>query len=176
MDIVIAPNPVLRQQCEDVVLDEWPEVAQVAEQMAELMYSNNGCGLAAPQVGISKKLVVVDCGYDGTKESRNPIYLVNPRVESVSGEPVVDDEGCLSIPGITVPVARCENAVIIAQNLDGEELQIESKGFEARCMQHEIDHLRGVTLFETMNVVDRLAKLEEYKQALAEGSKPGEVG
>ncbi|MGI6216593.1 MAG: peptide deformylase [Coriobacteriales bacterium] len=173
MDIIIAPNPILRQKCEDIVLANEPDIKQFAKDMAKAMYDANGCGLAAPQVGVAKKLIVVDCDYaDGDK---SPIYLVNPYVESTSGEPIVDEEGCLSIPGITIPVSRCEDAVIKGIDLDGEPVTIEAKGFLARCMQHEIDHLSGITLFETLPVVERLSKLEEYKAALEMGKVPGEV-
>lgn len=166
MEIVIAPNPVLRKECEDIDIASEPGIAELADEMARLMYEANGCGLAAPQVGVAKKLIVVDCEYDGTNKSKNPIVLVNPRVESTRGEEIIDEEGCLSIPGITVPVARCEDATVQAISLDGEPVTIEAQGFFARCLQHEIDHLSGRTLFETLPVMDRLAKLEEFKAAL----------
>lgn len=168
MQILYAPNPVLRQQCEDVAIADEPDLERTMRQMAELMYDAYGCGLAAPQVGISKKMVVVDCDWSDEEGSRNPIFLINPTVESTSGELVVADEGCLSIPGITIPVERREEAVVKAYDFDGKEFTIEANGFLARCLQHEIDHLSGITLFEKLNVVDRLDKLEEYKAALAE--------
>ena len=171
MEIIIAPNPVLRKECEDIDIANEPGLAEIADEMARLMYEANGCGLAAPQVGIAKKLIVVDCEYDGTNKTKNPIVLVNPMVESTRGEEIVDEEGCLSIPGITVPVARCEDATIQALNIEGEPVTIEAQGFFARCLQHEIDHLSGRTLFETLPVMDRLAKLEEFKAALAEADK-----
>ena len=166
MEILLAPNPVLREECADIDIANEPGLAEMAEEMAKLMYAADGCGLAAPQVGIAKKFIVVDVDW-GPSGDKNPMFLVNPYVESVRGEKVVDEEGCLSIPGVLVPVARCEDATIKALNLAGEEITIEAKGFLARCLQHEIDHLSGRTLFETMPVMERLAKLEEYKAALA---------
>lgn len=172
MEILLAPNPVLREECADIDIANEPDLIEMAEEMAKLMYAANGCGLAAPQVGIAKKFIVVDVEYGGPDGApKNPIFLVNPYVESVRGEKVVDEEGCLSIPGVLVPVARCEDATVKALNLAGEEVTIEAKGFFARCLQHEIDHLSGRTLFETMPVMERLAKLEEYKAALAESGE-----
>ena len=171
MEIVIAPNPVLRKECEDIDIANEPGLAGLADEMARLMYEANGCGLAAPQVGIAKKLIVVDCEYDGSSKSKNPIILVNPRVTSTRGEEIIDEEGCLSIPGITVRVARCEDATVEALSIDGEPVTIEAQGFYARCLQHEIDHLSGRTLFETLPVMDRLAKLEEFKEALEASEK-----
>ena len=167
MDIVLAPNPVLRRECDDIVIADEVNLADLAADMAETMYAANGCGLAAPQVGISKKLIVVDVEYDGHK--KNPLALVNPVVESTRGELIVDEEGCLSIPGLGIQVARREDATIKALTVEGEPVTIEAKGFLARCLQHEIDHLRGVTLFETLPVVERIEKLNEFKQLLASG-------
>lgn len=167
MEIITAPNPILRQKCEDVNVQDEPNLKQTLLEMAELMYSSNGCGLAGPQVGILKKIAVVDCEFDGSKHSKKRlIMLVNPKVKSSDGAEIVDDEGCLSIPGITIPVSRPNEVVISAQTVDGEHIEIEASGFYARCLQHEIDHLSGITLFETLNGVDRLKKLEEYKEAL----------
>ena len=165
MEIITAPNPVLRKECTDIDVANEPGLAELADEMARLMYDANGCGLAAPQVGVTKKLIVVDCEWDGSNKTKNPIVLVNPYVESTRGEEIVDEEGCLSIPGVTVPVARCEDATVRALTIEGEPVVIEAEGFLARCLQHEIDHLSGRTLFETLPVMDRLAKLEEYKAA-----------
>lgn len=168
MQILTAPNPILLKQCDDVVLADEPDIERTMHEMAELMYEAYGCGLAAPQVGITKKMVVVDCEWGDDDATRNPIFLINPYVESTSGELVVEEEGCLSIPGITVPVERHENAVVKAIDFDGNPFTIEASGFLARCLQHEIDHLAGITLFEKLDVMNRLAKLEEYKAALQE--------
>ncbi len=168
MDIVIAPNPVLRVECDDIVVADEPNLVETAEQMAKLLYEANGAGLAAPQVGITKKLIVVDCDYsDGIK---NPMYLVNPKIEATRGEKIIDEEGCLSIPGITIEVARPEDVTVSYLDLDGNPQTIDADGFTARCLQHEIDHLHGITLFETLPVRQRIEKLEEYKAALDSGA------
>ncbi len=174
MNIVTVPNPILRKECADVDLASEPGLAKTVKEMAKLMYEFNGCGIAAPQVGILKKIVVVDVDYDETKR-KEPIFLINPRVVSTDGEMVTDIEGCLSVPGIQVEVARCEDAVVEALDLDGNEVRIEADGFFARCLQHEIDHLHGITMLEHLPVVQRLEKIEEYKRACASGAKPGEV-
>ena len=176
MQILTSPNPILRKPCEDVVVASERDLRQTMMEMAELMYNARGCGLAGPQVGLSKKIIVVDVEYSGEDGCpKDPMLLVNPSIVSAGGEKVVDDEGCLSIPGITVPVERFHEVVVNALDPEGKPVHIEAEGFLARCLQHEIDHLSGITLFETMNVVDRLKKLEEYKAAVLMGKQPGEV-
>ncbi len=176
MQILTSPNPILREPCADVVVEDEPNLRNTMLEMAELMYDACGCGLAGPQVGISKKIIVVDCDYSGAMGiPKNPMLLVNPRIESAGGEKATDEEGCLSIPGITVPVARFENVAVEALDPEGNPVSIEASGFLARCLQHEIDHLSGITLFETMNMAERLKKLVEYKIALQKGKQPGEV-
>ncbi len=173
MEIVTVPNPILRKECEDVDIKAEPDLEQFVKDLSKIMYNSNGCGIAAPQVGVSKKIVVIDIEYG--QEKKNPIYLINPRIENTSGEEVIDEEGCLSVPGITVSVVRPEKAFVVAQDLNGDEFEIDAEGFLARCLQHEIDHLHGITMLEHLNVMDRIAKLEEYKAAIAAGAAPGQT-
>lgn len=170
--IVQSPDPVLNQVCEPCDLDD-KSLPKLAKQMIRIMYKNAGCGLAAPQVGVSKRLVVIDC--DQEDGEQNPIVMVNPVVVAREGEPEVAGEGCLSIPGITVPIARPPFARVRYFDLDGEEWEIEGDGLLGRCLQHETDHLDGITMFERADPIARLQALRDYDAALAAGARPGET-
>ncbi len=172
MRIVLSPDPMLRAICEPCKIGD-PALIPLAHEMAATMYANYGCGLAACQVGVLKRLVVIDCG-DPDAEP-DPIYLVNPEIIELKGETVTDTEGCLSCPGIGVPIARPSTARVRYYDLEGEERIIESDGLLGRCLQHEIDHLDGKTLFESCSPLIRLKALQEYQEALARGAKPGQT-
>lgn len=174
LKIIEAPNPLLNTKCEACKVGD-KSLIRIAKQMAKAMYSNNGCGLAAPQVGLDMRFVVIDVDWDGDDAStRNPIFLVNPQVVELKGEEVTENEACLSCPGISVPVSRKPWARVSYFDLDGEEWEIEGDGLLGRCLQHEIDHLDGRTLFESCVPELKLRALQVYDQAKAAGSKPGE--
>jgi peptide deformylase len=119
--------------------------------MAETMYAAPGVGLAAPQVGVSERLIVLDVrNREGTKEL---ITLINPEIIEAEGQ-VVEEEGCLSLPGITENVTRAERVLVRGYDLDEQEQEIEAKGLLAVALQHEIDHLEGI-LF-----IDRISRLK----------------
>ena len=103
------------------------------------------------------------------------MVLVNPVLVETKGEVVVEGEGCLSIPGISVPIARPSWARVRFFDLDGEEWEIEGDGLLGRCLQHELDHLDGVTMFERCDPLARIQALRDYDQAVASGAKPGET-
>mgnify|MGYP000817561239 CR=1 FL=1 len=170
--IVYIEDEMLRKKSRKVErFDE--RLHTLLDDMAETMYKNNGCGLAAPQVGILKRLVVIDCG--DPEDDPDPIYLINPEIIALEGEPELGGEGCLSLPGISVNVARQPFARVRYFDLDGDECIIEGDGLLGRCLQHEIDHLDGKTLFEACSPIDKVRALREYQDALARGAKPGEV-
>ena len=173
LSIVQSPSPILNQVCEPCELGD-KSLKKLAKQMAKAMYKNDGCGLAAPQVGVNKRLVVIDCDQDDSGE-QNPLFLVNPEVIEVQGEPVEAEEGCLSIPGISIPISRAPWAHVRFWDLDGEEWEIEGDGLLGRCLQHEIDHLDGITMFERCTPLARIKALQDYERALAAGARPGET-
>jgi peptide deformylase len=185
MRIITAPHPALRVKAAPVAPDELKRLRSMARQMAKLMYKSQGCGLAAPQVALSKQLIVVDTAYgpqpeneDGTKPPdvpQNPIFFVNPQIVRLWGEKTVGDEGCLSIPGIQIPVERYENIEVEALDLEGESFTVEAEGFSARALQHELDHLEGMTMFEHLDPITRIQYLQDYEAALAAGAQPGDV-
>ncbi len=171
MNIVLAPNPVLREVCDPCQRGD-KSLKRLSKQMARLMYKYNGCGLAASQVGVLQRLIVIDCD-DSPK--KNPITLVNPEIEETWGELSKAPEGCLSIPGISVPIARPEFARVRYFDLDGEECFIEGNGLLGRCLQHEIDHLNGRTMFEAAGPRERIQALQDYEYALSHGARPGDT-
>lgn len=172
MKIVISPNPVLNAVAEPCVPGD-KSLARLAKEMTRAMYKANGVGLAAPQLGVSKRLIVVDC--DSEDYGKEPLVLVNPEIVEAWGEPETAGEGCLSCPGINVPVVRRPWVRVRFLDLDGEEWEIESDGLLGRCLQHEIDHLNGITLFESVEPSLKLRVLAAYDKALAAGARPGDV-
>ena len=141
LPIVTVGHPVLEQEAEDVPKIT-KKIAKLIDDMLETMYEANGVGLAAPQVGVSKRIVVLDVG-------EGPVVLVNPVLEEASGEEI-DVEGCLSIPGRWVYVKRSSAVEITALNEKGKAVRIKADGFLARALQHELDHLDGVLMLERM--------------------------
>lgn len=136
--IVKDPDPVLREKAQTVTKFN-ANLHKLLDDMAETMYDAPGVGLAAPQVGILKRVVVMDCG----EEHGGLIELVNPEIVATSGEQI-GPEGCLSIPGLQGDVKRPMNVTVRAQNRNGEEIVVEGTELLARCIMHEVDHLNGV--------------------------------
>ncbi|MBR3224066.1 MAG: peptide deformylase [Atopobiaceae bacterium] len=172
-DIVLAPDERLRTECAPIdKIDD--SVRALAARMLEDMYATEGCGLAAPQIGELVQLVVIDVDY--TKSKRNPYVLINPKIVVADGEERETGEGCLSFPGITVRVSRPSHVVVEARNLDGDLMRYEAKeNLMAVCLQHEIDHLHGVTMVDHLRPLQRARKMREYEDALASGARPGDV-
>jgi peptide deformylase len=148
--IRIYPDPILQLKAAEIDNID-ARIARLAGEMAETMYAASGVGLAAPQVGVSKKLIVLDTRHaEGEHEL---IILVNPEIIEMEGR-VVQEEGCLSLPGIRENVARAQRVLIRGYNLDERQREIEAEGFLAVAFQHEIDHLEGI-LF-----IDRISRLK----------------
>lgn len=172
-EIVLSPDPRLSTECEPVEeIDDG--VRRLAKRMLRDMYAADGCGLAGPQVGDMRQIVVIDV--DWGRGKKNPYVLINPRVVVADGDEVEGDEGCLSFPGITVPVSRPSHVVVQALDLDGVLMQYEAEGnLLAVCLQHEIDHLHGVTMVDHLGPLQRAAAIRRYQAALAAGACPGDV-
>ena len=144
------PHPVLADKAKPVP-EITDEVRELARDMAETMYVNDGLGLAAPQIGECCRLVVMDL--TGPKERTGLQVLVNPVIIEREGR-VVAEEGCLSVDGYRTEVARAEKVKVKALDLAGNEIVIEADGLTAVCIQHEVDHLDGL-LF-----IDRISRLK----------------
>ena len=139
------------------------------------MFENGGCGLAAPQVGEMIQLAIVDTEYS-SKKDYDPFVLINPVIVEQSDHLVPFNEGCLSIPGINCEIMRPDRVVVEAYDLDANLMRYEASGdLFCVCLQHEIDHLHGNTMFERLEPQDRLKKMHDYQEALARGAKPGET-
>lgn len=149
LDVVLFPNELLRTPATPVE-NISKETHELIANMVETMYDAPGVGLAAPQVGISQRIIVVDVG----EENSSLLKLINPEIIK-TGEKVPSEEGCLSIPGIREIVQRHQTVIVKANTPEGEETTIEAEGFLAFCLQHEIDHLDGI-LF-----IDYLSKLKK---------------
>jgi peptide deformylase len=151
LPIRLYPDPVLRVRCPEVESFD-DELRRLAADMVETMHGAPGVGLAAPQVGVEKRLAVVDTSVGKDPEALH--FLVNPRVIEEEGQ-IVDAEGCLSIPGLSEKVARPRRVVVVAQDLFGEELRFEAGELEARAVCHEIDHLDGVLFVDHLRGLRR---------------------
>ena len=178
--IVLSPDPRLRQECAEIE-EITPEIEQLVERMKTEMFENCGCGLAAPQVGELIQLVIVDTSYSDEKDY-DPWVLINPVVIESSDHMVPFSEGCLSIPGINCQIMRPDHVVVEAYDLEGNLMRYEAQSQDGKtgdltcvCLQHEIDHLHGMTMFERLDPRDRLGAMRSYQEALARGAKPGET-
>jgi peptide deformylase len=141
-------DPVLRRKAAEIS-EVTPDLRKTIADMVETMYDEAGIGLAAPQVGISLRLMVL--GHD---ERREPRALINPAIVDRGGQ-VTAEEGCLSIPGVFAQVTRAEWVDVEATDVDGQPVKIHGKGLLARVLQHEIDHLDGVLFIDHLDPVTR---------------------
>lgn len=147
------------------------EVRRLVQDMFETMYAAEGVGLAAPQVGVSRRVLVVDAsGPESGGEQRHA--LVNPEVARASRKTGKEVEGCLSIPGIEESVERPLSVEVSALSPDGEEVRIEAEGLLARVLQHEIDHLDGVLFIDRVSAFKRSMALKRWRKAQAGASAP----
>jgi peptide deformylase len=152
-------SPVLRRSTLEVdELDE--ELRSLVGLMFTTMYQAGGQGLAAPQVGLSRRLAIVDV----PPGSGRRLVLVNPRIESASEEVASAVEGCLSVPGVREAVTRPTEVSVEAYDLDGGLIRIATGGELARCLQHEIDHLDGVLYLDRLSPLSRSMLLKRYRK------------
>jgi peptide deformylase len=153
-------DPVLKSRASEIT-SFGPELVRESERMIELMHDAIGVGLAATQLGLMHRLLVFQAGLDAT-----PTAVVNPELEWASDELATAEEGCLSLPGVSVDVERPLYARISGRDVRGEPLLVEASGLEARVLQHEIDHLDGVLMLDRTEREQRKAAL----RALREGT------
>ncbi|MCG7628812.1 peptide deformylase [Epibacterium sp. MM17-32] len=165
LPIVRWPDPRLATVCAPVQADE--DLSTLIADMLETMYDAPGRGLAAPQVGVLKRLFVMDV--DWKTGARTPVVMVNPEILWRSQDVAPGEEGCLSIPGVLTEVIRPVQIRVRWQNTQGESLEGGFDGFAARCIQHEYDHLDGRVTFDHLSAADRDAAEARYcaqKEAL----------
>ncbi len=160
LKVLQIPNPILKKVSEPVeVIND--DIRNILDDMLETMYVSKGIGLAAPQVGILKRLVVIDVDNKDVDDEGNviqdyePLFFINPEIVEKSAETSCQDEGCLSVPGECEAVTRPDEVTIKFLDKNGKEHTQHMTGLLARCIQHEIDHLNGVVF------VDKLSKLKK---------------
>jgi len=158
MKVVVYPNPVLKTKAKPIE-EINSEICQIAEEMLGTMYDACGIGLAAPQVGLSIRLVVLDV----TGEKTGERVFINPYIIEEKGE-TLEEEGCLSFPDVMGKIIRSQYVKVIAYNLKGEKLEIEAEGLLGRAWQHEIDHLNGCLFIEKMTPASTIANQPKLKE------------
>ena len=150
--ILTEPDPILRKKCEPLEKVDG-DTKKLMDDMLETMYAAPGIGLAAVQVGILKRLVVIDISKG--EEKKKPIFLINPQIIHQSEKTSVYEEGCLSLPGQFAEIERPEKCTVKYIDYNGKEKDLKADGLLATCIQHEVDHLNGI-LF-----IDYLSKLKK---------------
>ena len=166
LKIVKYPEPVLSQPGEPVT-EFNAELKKLAADMFETTYAAQGIGLAAPQVGVSKRLTVIDLSMG--KVPKDKLVLVNPEIISSEGR-LYEEEGCLSFPEIKEKVVRAANVRIRAQDLNGKWFEMDAEDLLSRCFQHEIDHLDGMLFIFRMSGLKRDITLRRIRKMQREGT------
>jgi len=168
-EIVIYPHQVLETRAEEVTEID-AEVRQLVADMVETMHAAPGVGLAANQVGVTRRVAVVDLSIG--KDPSQLLVLINPRVLAVDGSQT-EDEGCLSIPGITEMVQRPAVAEVEALNLDGKKYRIRGQDLMARALLHDIDHLDGILFLERLSPLKRRIIRKKIQKLIRTGEWAG---
>lgn len=159
------PEAVLRQKAQRV--EKIDDVLQrLIDDMVETMYAAPGIGLAAPQVGVSLQIFVVDV--TSGKDPKALMVFINPEILAATGQ-LREEEGCLSVPGVYGPTPRADTVRIRGTNRDGEIVEMEGQGLLARAFQHETDHLQGKLFFDRMGPVGRDLIKRKYKRVQRQG-------
>ncbi len=165
LQILEFPDPRLRKIAEPVeVVDD--SIRQLVDDMFETMYDARGIGLAATQVNVHKRVVVIDLSEDKSGQ----LVLINPEVTVLEGEPLAMQEGCLSVPGFYEDVTRIEHVLLKALGRDGQPYELEATGLLAVCIQHELDHLNGKLFVDYLSNIKRTRirqKLEKQQRIRA---------
>ncbi len=167
--IVKFGNPVLETEAADVTEFDTPELHQFLEDMFESMYAAKGVGLAAPQIGVAKKIAVIDCSNQERPEEK--IVIINPRILHTEGKQV-GEEGCLSIPGFREQVRRAKRVTVRAQNAKGEEFEMTGEDLLARAFLHETEHLYGRLYISHISALKR----DLMKRKIKKLQRAGEWG
>jgi len=160
-DIVLMGDPILREVAEDVE-DFDDELRTLVRDMFETMYHADGIGLAAPQIGLGRRVLVIDLRRED--EDDQQIALINPRIVWQSPDTEKQSEGCLSIPGLEEVVARPAEVHVEAHDPEGEPVRIEADELLARALQHEIDHLDGVLFLDRVSPLKRRMLMKKWKK------------
>lgn len=167
--LIILPDPVLRQVSTPIETID-ADIRRLADDMLETMYDAPGIGLAAIQIGVAKRMLVLDVSKEG--DDKTPLVFINPEIVASSDERSVYEEGCLSIPDFYAEVERPAAITVKHLDRDGKEQMIEADGLLATCLQHEIDHLNGVLFIDHISKLKRDMVIRKFtKAAKTRGAK-----
>ena len=164
--ILTEPNPFLRQKSKKVDLVD-DSIRSLMDDMLETMYAAPGIGLAAIQIGVPKRVIVIDLAREN--EKKNPLYFVNPEIITNSKTDASYEEGCLSVPGQFAEISRPDKCKVKFLNYKGEEKIFEADGLLATCIQHEMDHLEGILFIDYLSKLKKsmiMKKLSKHKKSL----------
>jgi peptide deformylase len=165
-EVINYPQATLRKKSQ-AVTEIGEDIKNLIRDMRETMYDSQGIGLAAPQIGVNQRVIVVDVTpYEPDQE---PFALINPEIVSDDGE-VESTEGCLSVPGLLETIKRKEKVTVRGIDEEGKEVEIEATGMLAICLQHEIDHLNGTTIVERLSPVKRELTRRKLKKGARDQS------
>ena len=165
-NIIIEPDTILRKKSE-VLENVDNELRGLMDDMLETMYAAPGIGLAAVQVGILKRLIVIDISKE--KEKKDPLCLINPEIVSKSTNTSIYEEGCLSLPGYFAEIERPAECQIEYIDYDGKKKEMKANGLLATCIQHEVDHLNGILFIDYLSKLKKdmiIKKLVKHKKEL----------
>ena len=164
--ILTEPDPFLRQKSTNVeIVDD--ETRSLMDDMLETMYAAPGIGLAAIQVGVPTRVIVIDLS--GDKEKKDPLYFINPEIITNSNNDATYEEGCLSVPGQFAEISRPDKCKVKFLDYKGEEKILETEGLLATCIQHEMDHLEGILFIDYLSKLKKnmiIKKLSKQKKSL----------
>jgi peptide deformylase len=156
LEIKKYPDPILRKKCQEV-REVNEEIKKLIDDMVETMKKNDGVGLAAPQVGVSKRVIIVET-------ERGPEGFINPKILKKTKETEIDWEGCLSVPGVFLKIKRWKGIEVEVLNREGEKVQVKAVGLVARIFQDEIDHLDGILIIDRVNRLERFRTRNRLKE------------
>ncbi len=158
MELRIYPDPILSKKCSDVKIDDH-SIKGILNEMADKLYEWNGAGLAAPQVGILKKIVVIDI-----RDEPSTLYkMINPKIVWYSSDSIVEsEEGCLSLPVLREKILRYQKVKVEYLNEDFKKSELEAEGFLSFCLQHELDHLEGKLYIDHLSQFKRSRALKKF--------------
>lgn len=160
--LIILPDPLLRQASKPIEQID-TEIQRLADDMLETMYDAPGIGLAAIQIGVPRRMLVIDVAREG--EEKKPLVFINPEIVASSDERSVYEEGCLSIPDYYAEVERPARVTVKHLDRDGKEQLTEADGLLATCVQHEIDHLNGVLFIDYISRLKREMVIKKFTKA-----------
>jgi peptide deformylase len=164
-EVVQFPDPRLKK-VSDPITEVTDELRELARDMIEVMYDEPGIGLAAPQVGASVRMFVIDTEWSDDEKDKNPTVVLNPEISEREGR-ITWDEGCLSVPDYNATVERDAVITLRGHDLDGNPIEERAEGLRAVCIQHEVDHLDGILFIDRISRLKRSLYVKKRKKQIA---------